>query len=278
MDRPGGRARGLRPAEQRGRGGSRSGHPRLLPGEGTDSYEELLAELRAEKAARLAAEERLRVAEAARLEERRDAEAARQVVEDIRIAQVALPQSMYVLDTAPPPSTLQCVLAGVQLQMGGRVEFGGSSSVCYACVFEGQPAVVKCAAINTRTMEHSDLRPEADTLRLLNDAHCPAVPRLLAQGDPVNDALPFLVIAPRGEPLCMFATRTADPRALAADVAPAAARSPSLPGPSSAANSSAAQPAAACAAALASRALVSPERRATHSEEEAAADMETGDA
>ena len=122
-------------------------------------------------------------------------------------------------DAALPPSTLRCVLAGVQLQLGERLGVGGFSNV-YACEFEGQPAVAKCAFINERTpLARANLLDEADTLRLLNDAHCPAVPRLLAQGDPVNDAVPFLVIAPRGEPLCMFATTAADPRALAADVA-----------------------------------------------------------
>jgi hypothetical protein len=117
-------------------------------------------------------------------------------------------------DLAMAPSSLALRLNGALLQLDERLGTGGFTDV-YACRLEGEEVVVKCAQLGARTrVEHAGLHGEAATLRALNAAGCPSVPCLVAAGEPPPPlprarfpplAVPFLVLSPRGEPLCAHA-------------------------------------------------------------------------
>ena len=124
-------------------------------------------------------------------------------------------------ELAVPPADLSLSVAGEPLHVEERLGTGGFTNV-YAASFEGAAAVVKCALVGGRTpAARAGLVREASVLRALNAASCPCVPRLLAVGDAppttpssvggaraarVAPPVPCLVLAPRGVPLCTFAT------------------------------------------------------------------------
>jgi hypothetical protein len=125
-------------------------------------------------------------------------------------------------ELAIPPWDVCMRVAGAPLQLEERLGTGGFTNV-YAASFEGVAAVVKCAHVGGRTpLARAGLAREASILRALNAARCPGVPQFLAEGDlsaspappgtkaarALPSAVPFLVLAPRGAPLCALAAAT----------------------------------------------------------------------